>query len=374
MNEIGLYCHIPFCASTCDFCSFYQEKPERLVLNKYIDAMKTEFLNLPSNININTIFWGGGTPTLLSAKHLDELGSSLLRTVNYGFNEWTVEMAPSTVKRDKLKVLKELGVNRVSLGVQSFNQCMLDKLGRLHNLNHIYAAWDIIKSFDFKETNIDLIFAIPGQNIEDFYNDLNEFSKFESSHLSTYCLTFEEDTLLYLKLLKGEIIRDKDEEYDFYQKSWKMIEDIGFKQYEVSNFAKSKESRCLHNMNVWGMGEWIGCGPSAASQYNYRRFVRPKSLDKWINSIDEKIIPEEEVLLLESKDLFFDSLTYGLRMTDGIDLNCLKNKHSVSCDGINQKIGKLKDEGYMIISDGNIKLTKEGLIKVDSISEYLINS
>ena len=157
------------------FCAFYQEKPRRTDLDTYLDGMDIEFANLPKDRSFSTIFWGGGTPSLLSAKDLKRLGESMLRSINSDFEEWTVEMAPSTVKADKLSVLLDLGVTRFSLGVQSFNAHHLEQLGRLHNPSQIDTAWEHIQASRVGETNIDLMFALPHQSIEDWLADIKRW-------------------------------------------------------------------------------------------------------------------------------------------------------------------------------------------------------
>ncbi|MEC7287967.1 MAG: radical SAM family heme chaperone HemW, partial [Verrucomicrobiota bacterium] len=279
-QPIGLYCHVPFCASTCDFCAFYQEKPRRDDLDRYLSAMDLEFAQLPRNRVVDTVFWGGGTPGLLRAKDLGKLGRSLLKNLSKAPVEWTVEMAPSTVKSDKLEVLRELGVTRISMGVQSFDPNLLQSLGRLHSPRQVYTAWDRVKAAGFPQSNLDLMFALPGQSIKQWEADIREAVSLGPTHLSTYCLTFEEDTAIYVKLSEGKVSIDEEKELRFYERGWELLTELGYEQYEISNFAKP-DAECRHNMNTWRMHEWIGCGPSAASQYNGERYQRPASLEEW---------------------------------------------------------------------------------------------
>ena len=214
-SSLGLYCHVPFCASTCDFCAFYQEKPRRGELDRYLDAMEREFDLLPQDRVIETVFWGGGTPGLLAAKDLERLGRAMLDRMVQPPTEWTIEMAPSTVKVDKLEVLRDLGVTRVSMGVQSFDAGLLASLGRLHNPKQIYTAWERLEASGIPQTNLDLIFAIPNQSMDQWEADIREAARLGPDHLSTYCLTFEEDTALYVKLSEGKVRIDEDKEVRF---------------------------------------------------------------------------------------------------------------------------------------------------------------
>jgi oxygen-independent coproporphyrinogen-3 oxidase len=375
--QTGLYCHIPFCASTCDFCAFYQEKPKRTDLLAYLDGMDYEFKQIPKSTHFDTLFWGGGTPTLLSAKDLERLGKSMIRHVGTNFNEWTVEMAPSTVKADKLKVLLDLGVTRFSLGIQSFNPDSLDKLGRLHNLKQIYSAWELISASGVNETNVDMMFALPNQELSDWKNDLNEANNLGSTHLSTYCLTFEEDTALYVKLSEGKLKIDEEKERAFYIEGWDLLKTFGFNQYEISNFARSETSRCIHNVNTWKMYEWLGCGPSAASQFGGYRYRNPSSIKEWLSALKSSNSPKEDKVILSDHLLFADSLIFGLRMNQGVDFDELlkrfSNSNNIDANPYLELISQFESEGYLLKQGSYLVLTREGQLKCDGIGSELLN-
>jgi len=375
--QTGLYCHIPFCASTCDFCAFYQEKPKRADLLSYLDGMKTEFERIPKSAKVDTIFWGGGTPSLLSAKDLQRLGMSMIDNVGSDFSEWTVEMAPSTVKADKLKVLLDLGVTRFSMGIQSFNPDSLEKLGRLHNLKQIYHAWDLIKESGVYETNVDMMFALPNQDLNDWSEDIKKANDLGSSHLSTYCLTFEEDTALFVKLSEGKLAIDEEKERAFYIESWDLLKSFGFSQYEISNFARSETSRCMHNVNTWKMNEWIGCGPSAASQFNGYRYRNPSSIKEWLKGFENQRITKGDEVVLSKEMLFTDSLIFGLRMNEGIDFEELSMRFLFNNDWLKnsylQMMDQFESEGYLKKEGTRFILTREGQLKCDAIGTELFN-
>lgn len=374
--QTGLYCHIPFCASTCDFCAFYQEKPKRADLLSYLEGMESEFERIPKSAQFDTIFWGGGTPSLLSAKDLQRLGKSMIKHVGSDFSEWTVEMAPSTVKADKLKVLLDLGVTRFSMGIQSFNPDSLEKLGRLHNLKQIYTAWDLIKESGVRETNVDMMFALPNQDLNDWRDDLKKANDLGSSHISTYCLTFEEDTALYVKLSEGKLAIDEEKERAFYLEGWDLLKSFGFAQYEISNFARSETSRCMHNVNTWKMNEWIGCGPSAASQFNGYRYRNPSSIKEWLKGLENQDIQKEDVVELSEELLFTDSLIFGLRMNEGIDFEELSMRFPATNDRIKnsylQLMNQFESEGYLKKEGSRFILTREGQLKCDAIGTELL--
>ncbi|NQY32694.1 MAG: radical SAM family heme chaperone HemW [Coraliomargarita sp.] len=373
---LGLYCHVPFCASTCDFCAFYQEKPRRGDLDRYLDAMDREFALLPQDRGVDTVFWGGGTPGLLVAKDLERLGTAMLNRLVEPPKEWTIEMAPSTVKADKLSVLRDLGVTRISMGVQSFDADLLESLGRLHRPNQIYKAWDLVQAAGFPQTNLDLMFAIPNQSMGQWEAAIREAARLGPNHLSTYCLTFEEDTALYVKLSKGELKIDEDRELAFYERGWELLAELGYEQYEISNFAKPGGA-CLHNLNTWRMTEWIGCGPSAASQYGGERYQRPPNIDEWVNGMwDSGFGIREDVIGLDDSILFADSVVFGLRMNSGIDLDeiGLRFPEAGNSRAIRSLLERLKFEGLVQLDGSRAELTHAGRLVCDSIGSAVLEA
>lgn len=375
MLPLGIYCHVPFCASTCDFCAFYQEKPRRGDLDRYLAAMDLEFAQIPGDRAVDTVFWGGGTPGLLAAKDLERLGRSMLRRLPEPPLEWTIEMAPSTVKADKLEVLRDLGVTRISMGVQSFDPKLLESLGRLHNPKQIHTAWERVQAAGFAQTNLDLMFAIPGQSIGQWEADIREAARLAPTHLSTYCLTFEEDTALYVKLSQGKVSIDEEKELRFYERGWELLDELGYTQYEISNFAKPG-GECTHNMNTWRMHEWIGCGPSAASQYHDERYQRPAHLDEWCSALESGDFPRTERVGLDDDLLLTDSLIFGLRMNAGVDLESLHARFPLaSCRGeLEAALRRFEAEGLLESVGAHHRLTHRGRLLCDAVGSALLET
>jgi len=374
-RPLGVYCHIPFCASTCDFCAFYQEKPRRGDLDRYLTAMDREFALLPQDRCVDTIFWGGGTPGLLSAKDLERLGQSLLGHLSTPPKEWTIEMAPSTVKVDKLKALRDMGVTRISMGVQSFEPGLLESLGRLHNPRQIYTAWERVEAAGFPQTNLDLMFAIPNQSLAQWEADIREAARLAPSHLSTYCLTFEEDTALYVKLSQGKVSIDEEKELQFYERGWELLAELGYAQYEISNFAKNG-AECIHNVNTWNMHEWIGCGPSAASQYGGARYQRPSNLDEWCRGMEAGQPAQAEHVKLDDDILFADALIFGLRMNRGIDLAALEVRFPevTSRSDLVDALTRFEAEGLLVSEGTRYRLSHRGRLLCDAIGSALLEA
>ncbi|MBH54622.1 MAG: coproporphyrinogen III oxidase [Opitutaceae bacterium] len=372
-TELGLYCHIPFCASTCDFCAFYQEKPYRQDLDRYLDGMEQELDWIRLDRPIDTVFWGGGTPSLLPPKDLARLGEKVLAVAGQQPIEWTVEMAPSTVKPDKLSVLKDLEVNRISMGVQSFQNSFLQELGRLHRPNQIYKAYDWIRRAGFENVNVDLMIALPGQSEEDLKKDIAEAIRLGPEHLSVYCLTFEEDTALWAKLSKGKIRQDVEKDAKLYELCWKLLSDSGYQHYEISNFSKLG-FECIHNLNTWRMKEWIGVGPSAASQYQNFRYRNPADINDWLAKVDAEMVNREDVEQLSPQSLLQDAIIFGLRLGKGISVEELKGRFgNPEVDAFLSFLNSLVEEDLAHIQNGDrVYLTLKGKLLADRIAVEML--
>ena len=348
---LGLYVHVPFCATTCDFCAFYQEAPTAAQVRRYLDGVARE-LDLvdcgrrspgagvlsPHAANVDTVFWGGGTPGALAAKDLKKLGGLVRARFGGGTGkgggkggagegaaprEWTVELAPGSVSEARLEALREMGVTRISMGAQSFQPALLEALGRRHSPAQIYRAYERIRAAGFKNVNLDLMFALPGQDEAAWLRDLREAVALAPEHLSTYCLTFEEDTALWVKLSRGKVKLDSEREARLYERTWAELDAAGYPQYEISNFARPG-FECLHNLNTWRMQEWIGVGPSAASQHAGWRGANPSDIDAWLTALARGERATEERVPLTPAQIAEDSLIFGLRMNEGVDLQALR--------------------------------------------------
>jgi len=366
----ALYLHVPFCASSCDFCSFYQEQPKRADLDRYLAAIERE-LELHPPGRVETAFWGGGTPGLLPADDLRRLGHAMTRAAGRP-DEWTVELAPSSVRADKLAALKELGVTRVSMGVQSFDDATLDALGRRHSPKQIMEAWELIQAAGFASRNLDLIFAIPGQDERRWTDDLARAMALGPDHLSTYCLTFEEDTAMFVKLSQGKVKLDRELEARLYRRTWETLEAGGYAQYETSNFARPGHA-CRHNLITWEMGAWIGYGPSASSQWGARRWTNPANLDQWIQGVEAGQPVLEQVKDLSPADLLCDALVFGLRLNAGVDPAALATRFATP---LPPRVAGLFDdlvaEGLMERAATAVRLTGEGRMRADAVGVAIL--
>ncbi len=375
---LGLYVHVPFCATTCDFCAFYQTVPKGEAVARYLEDIAREAALVDWKAGgparrVETVFWGGGTPGLLKAKEIEQLGTTILGHTGGQPAEWTVELAPATVTADRLAVLKALGVTRVSMGVQSFRPDLLDALGRQHTVAQIHRAYELIRGAGFASVNLDLMFALPGQTEEQWRADLDEAMRLAPDHLSTYCLTFEEDTALWVKLSQGKVKLDAEKEAAFYLRTWEYLEAAGFAQYEVSNFARPGHV-CRHNLNTWRMHEWVGLGPSAASQHAGWRAGNPPDLAQWHDDLAAGRRATSDRTELTPALLASDAVTFGLRLNEGVSLPDLQRRFpSPRWHGLFDLLPKLLHEGLLADSpEGRIKLTTRGRLLADAVGSEVL--
>jgi oxygen-independent coproporphyrinogen-3 oxidase len=373
-DALGLYVHVPFCASTCDFCAFYQEAPKREDLDRYLDGIARELELGGPNCAADTIFWGGGTPSVLIARDIERLGGILLDHLGAPPSEWTIEMAPSSVKPDKLAALRDLGVNRISLGVQSFDETMLAALGRRHSPAQVYAAIDAIRAAGFENLNLDLIFAVPGQTPAAWLKDMAEAVRIAPAHLSTYCLTFEEDTVMWLKMSRGQVRPDAGADANFYAATWEFLEAAGYHQYEISNFARPGRE-CVHNLDTWAMQEWVGLGPSAASQFRGKRHANPPDLNRWLAGLDAGVPYHVDVVSLTPELLATDALIFGLRLNRGVNLDELIERFpEFDFAGLVPLWRDLAKNGLIEYSGSIIRLTGSGRLLADRVGVAILEA
>jgi oxygen-independent coproporphyrinogen-3 oxidase len=366
-EPLGLYVHVPFCASTCDFCAFYQVKPTAEGMDRFLGGIESEAKLIEWPRRVTTMFWGGGTPGLLAPGVLRRLGETVLAHCGGQPEEWTVEMAPASVTVARLAALKELGVTRISMGVQSFQPALLDGLGRQHTREQIYQAYERVQAAGFASVNLDLMFALPGQTEAEWVADVNEALRLAPDHLSTYCLTFEEDTALWVKLSQGRVKLDPEHEARLYETTWARLAAAGYGQYEVSNFARPGHA-CRHNLNTWHMHEWVGLGPSAASQHAGWRGANVADLEQWQAHVAAGRRMTEDRLAATPAQLAEDALIFGLRMNAGVDLASWRERcPEAPWLAVDQLARRLADDGLAEYAGDRLRLTDRGRLLADSV-------
>ncbi len=370
---LGLYLHVPFCATTCEYCAFFQVRPEGDDLGRFLRDIDTELALVPGLLPVQTVFWGGGTPGLLPAKHLAELCASVRGKLVAAPLEWSVEMAPGTVTRDRLAALRDGGVTRISLGVQSLQPGLLEALGRRHSREQALRAYELVRAAGFASVNLDLIFAVPGQDSECWIRDLEAAIALAPDHISTYCLTFEEDTALFVKLSQGKVKPDAEKEAAFYEATWDTLGSAGFAQYEISNYARPGHA-CRHNLATWGMQEWLGFGPAAASQHGGWRYQNPPNLPAWRDDIAAGRRGTAERVALCPELLAADALIFGLRCNAGVDLAVTQRRFPAPAwPGYRALAARLVGEGLGEWAAPEVlRLTRRGRLLADSVGTAVL--
>ena len=371
-GPLGLYLHVPFCAVTCDFCAFYQKRPEKGDFRRYVDGIRRELDLAAPDRPVETVFWGGGTPGLLPPEFIRELGA-LIRERCGDPAEWSVELTPESARDARLEALRDIGVNRISLGVQSFQPRLLEALGRRSSREAVLEAFGRLRRFGFANGNLDLIFAFPGQTGEEWESDLREAAGLAPEHLSTYCLTFEEDTALWVKLAQGEFARDEEREAVFFGMAEEILPQYGLEKYETSNYARPGRE-CRHNLNTWHMAEWLGLGPAAASQFRGRRDANPAGLEEWLTDLDAGRRGTCDRVTLTGALLAADLLIFGLRLTRGVNPAEVEARFpGTLTPGLRAFFGRLCAEGLAREGpDGGIGLTARGRLVVDRIGAEIL--
>ncbi|KXU34046.1 coproporphyrinogen III oxidase [Cephaloticoccus capnophilus] len=369
---LGLYVHVPFCASTCDFCAFYQVRPTASDIADYFAACEAEAALVKWSRPVTTVFWGGGTPGLLSPDALRRLGEFTLRCCSEtecgsGPTEWTVEMAPASVTEARLAALREIGVTRISMGVQSFQAALLAALGRQHSREQIYRAYERIRAAGFSSVNLDLMFALPGQTAAEWEADIAEALALAPDHLSTYCLTFEEDTALWLKLSQGRVKLDPEHEAQLYEQTWARLAAAGYGQYEVANFARPGHA-CRHNLNTWAMSEWVGLGPAAASQHGGWRGGNVADLRGWAERVQRGERMTEERKEMTPAALAEDAFIFGLRMNAGVSLEEWRTRApDAPWAAVEALAERLVADELALWSDDRLCLSTRGRLLADAV-------
>lgn len=383
-NLLSLYVHWPYCESKCPYCDFNSHINETINIIDWTKSFKNQLYAMKEELikkkisfkNLNAIFFGGGTPSLMPLEIIENILDISMKI--YGFNEnieITLEANPSSYDSKKFFKLKQIGINRLSIGVQSLNNSNLKFLGRLHNINDVEIALkDAYNTFD--NISVDLIYAFHGQKLNEWINELVSFlNRNNFQHLSLYQLTIEEGTKFYNDFKNNRIkVIDNDLAAKFFHKTNKILNDFEFINYEVSNYAK-KGFRCKHNLNYWNSQNWIGIGPGAygrlwssnnKNRIEYQNYRNPKT---WMSKNLYKS-EFEKITKLSSQISDTDTLTMGLRLYDGINISKLKKKSIINFDSL--KI--LENKKILSLKNDVLKVKKNHMIKLNSIIDFLISS
>ncbi len=367
----GLYIHIPFCLSKCPYCDFYSSTSVS-ALPLYLEGLSTEMEIYSSRFNsFDTVYIGGGTPSLLDPRQLESILAGIKRNFRLNSNtEITVETNPADLNRSYLESLRGIGINRLNIGIQSFDQEVLRFLGRRHSLVQALSAVEASRKAGFQNVGLDLIYAVPGQTIESWLDTVNQAVAFQPEHLSCYQLTLEAATPLAKRFRAGDFsIPGEDLQYEFFMKTSQVLEEAGYIHYEVSNFAKGIEFASRHNQKYWDHSSYLGLGPAAHSFQDDRRWWNHRSIDQYLTAINGGNSPVEETEILTMEQRRLEALYFGLRTKKGIHFQDFKNAYGYDLLAVKKgMLSKLQEEGFISIREGRLYPTPKGFAVANSLS------
>ena len=358
-----LYVHIPFCPKVCPYCSFYKEASDRNKTQRFLDSVlkELEVRSASREIEPETIFFGGGTPSALSTPQLSYLLSGIRSRLDLSsLREWTLEMNPATVSREKAEMLLSLGVNRISMGVQSWDDQLLKVLGRVHSSAQAAKSYEVLRAAGFENVNLDLIFAVPTQSREQWRDTVLRTIELKPDHISAYCLTYEEDTAFFDRFSRGEFQQDAEWDADLFETTMDVLESAGYAQYEISNYAQPGRE-CRHNLAYWLGADYIGLGPSAFSTCGSRRWQNVPDTASYCDRMETAGVAEG----------FSEDLTVHVRQKEeaAFSLRTNRGAQAETLAPWSAEIEHLEAEGLLQREAGRVLLTRRGKLLADAVAE-----
>ncbi|HWY52701.1 MAG TPA: radical SAM family heme chaperone HemW [Chthoniobacterales bacterium] len=371
-----VYVHIPFCARICPYCAFYKELLDRSQTQRFCEALLSELRQQalatasPSgggqhrHLLPSTIYFGGGTPTALTTAQLEFLLGGFRDTLDLSeLIEWTTEANPGSVSPGKAALLRRLGITRISLGIQSWDDDLLKLLGREHNAKQGEESFHLFRDAGFSNINVDLMFGLPGQTIHQWRSTLERTVSLMPEHISTYCLTYEEDTEFFLRHARGEFRQNSDDDAEFFETTMAILEAAGYEHYEISNYARAG-FRSAHNRGYWSGSDYLGIGPSAFSTVRMTRWQNVSDFRAYSDVVllGKSAVRSVEQLTAEMKRA--ERIALGLRTSEGAPAQLLERFPNETREFV--KLGLLRSER------GNFVLTPAGKALADSVAEAFV--
>ncbi|OOM06687.1 radical SAM family heme chaperone HemW [Clostridium saccharobutylicum] len=370
MKEISLYIHIPFCKQKCLYCDFPSYSGKEILIDEYIESLNREILQKGKDYIINSIFIGGGTPSYLNDYNLNKLLKALNKLNLKSDLEFTVECNPGTLNASNLEIMKKSNVNRLSIGLQSTKDNILKNIGRIHNYEQFKENYFLARKIGFRNINVDLMFGLPDQTVNEWKESLEEIAKLNPEHISAYSLIIEEGTCFYNLYEKDKLkLPSEDEERLMYSYTKKILNNHGYNQYEISNFSKVGKE-CFHNKTYWKCNEYLGLGVSASSFIDKKRIKNIDNIKEYIKRINNNESVEDEIHVNDIKDDIEEFMFMGLRMIEGISIDCFKERFNKNIYEVyNEVIEKNINEGLLIYDSGKLYLSSKGI----ELSNYVMS-
>lgn len=369
MKSISIYLHIPFCVRKCSYCDFvsYSAKPfeENHGINRYFDAIKQELIRYKEKLStyeVATIYLGGGTPSAVDGRLIHDLLNMIRASLNVTNDaEITIEVNPGTLTNDKLNHYKAAGINRVSMGLQTTNDQLLETIGRIHSTNDFITSYHALRDAGFNNISLDLMFGLPGQTLSDIDRAIKLIDQLKPQHVSAYSLKIEEGTPLFDAYEKGSVQLPSEElEREMYHRINSKLRELGIYQYELSNYAlPGWESK--HNTVYWENKPYLGVGVSSHSKLDDVRFSNTSNIHEYMECIQkgESVIIDSEPI--DAEEDLFESIILGLRLNKGIQIDLLNERYAIDFETRYEKVLSSLIQDHLIIREGNtIKLTEKG--------------
>jgi len=365
-KTLGLYIHIPFCKSKCLYCDFNSFAGIETLIEPYFNALKKEIEIYAGRLEdclIRTIFIGGGTPSFVDASFIsDLLGACRCNFTIKKDAEISMEANPGTLSREKLEIYMKAGINRLSMGLQAWQNRILKSVGRIHTVEEFLTNFRQARDEGFKNINIDLIFGLPGQTMPDWKETVDNVAGLNPEHVSCYSLKIEKDTPFGEMLETGKISQTEDElDREMYYYAKEKLTGNGMKHYEISNFAYPG-FECAHNLIYWKAEEYIGIGAGSHSYFNGERYNNVYDIYSYIEEVAKEIIPQENIERIDFQDRLSEFIILGLRLVEGISTVEFREKFGCDIfDVYGRQLKKLTERGLIKHTGNNIMLTGKGL-------------
>ena len=380
MEELGIYIHIPFCKKKCSYCDFKSfENINEDIKKEYIEALIKEIQLTKNNSNyiVSTIYIGGGTPSFIDEKYIKEILQAIYKKWEIKPEvEITIEINPGTINKSKLEAYRMMGINRLSIGLQSTNDYLLKKIERIHNYQDFLDTYILARKTGFENINVDLMLALPEQTLENLMQSVRKIINLNPEHISIYSLILEENTELFSKVQKGEEALVKDElEREMYWKSKEAFEEAGYIHYEISNYSK-KGYESKHNKNCWSQKEYLGFGIAAHSYLEEKRFCNIDNLNKYIENIKKGNLEENRIIEEKNRtkeNIAKEYMMLGLRKIEGVSISEFQRKFELNpLFYFRFEISKLQKLDLIEVDLDNIRLTKRGLDLANIVFEEFV--
>lgn len=360
----GLYIHVPFCVKKCNYCDFNSFKLDKNLKNTYLEDLSKEMELYKSEVSeeVTSIFLGGGTPSILNG---DEI-RYIFKSINENFKvsdsaEITIECNPGILTVDKLRAMKECGINRLSIGLQTTQNNHLKYIGRIHSYEEFEKNYKEALKEGFKNINVDLMYGLPNQTFEDWKESLEKITNLNPTHISAYSLILEEGTELYNMYQRKEFeLMDEDTDIDMYEYTINYLNSKGYKQYEISNYAK-EGFECEHNILYWKCEHYIGLGPGASGYVGNIRYSNLCDLNEYHEMIEKNEKPIDNKEILSKQDSIEEKIFMGLRMNEGIKFDDFKNKFDINfLEVYKNQLRDLSEKRLISINEESMRLTQKG--------------